>query len=272
MREIQPPEQHNDSGLDMKKTIKWYEDAKIEMPSIPEVDLSFPLESEELIELSSQELGGLLSLFPESARNRSILRKIVGKPTHWFHQDSTKEKNELTTIESEAISSTAIIPSYIDYTLWKELGVPTADIYLYKIPSELASKDIRKIILSEGFVHEVGHSIVQPALYSMDYSLKFPDGRIVDGFTSILQFAEMAENHPPISHYASNYRGDNNKFENKDPRTTKTAISEEMCETIAAYLLGFAYCGDDFRGKNPFADRAEIKDFIKDFLSAELVK
>ena len=260
-------------GLDMKKTLNWYKSSKVEMPSIPERDFHYPLENQELIELTKRELGGLLALFPENARKRSILRKVIGQPSTWFHRDSTSGQPKPTTNEKEAMSQTAIVPSYIDYTPWGELKVPTADIWLYKIPQNAASEKVRRIVLAEGFVHEIGHSIVQPALYVEDYTLKFPDGRIVNGLEAMLQFAELAEQHPPISHYASTYRGPGNKFESNNPNyNAETAISEEMCETIAAYLLGFAYCGNNSRGKNPFLDRPEVRNFVRDFLNAELIK
>ena len=262
------------SGLDMGQTIEWYKSSGIRLPSTTlDKSLPRPIENQDFIELSDRELCGLLYLFPENSRMRSILRKIVGQPATWFHRDSTGEKPVPTTNQEEALSPTAIVPSYTDYTPWDELKVPTADIWLYKIQENAAPKDVRRIILSEGFIHEIGHSIVQPALYVDEYILRFPDGRLVNGLEAILKFAELSEQHPPISHYASAYRGKNNKFESDKPNyNINTAISEELCEAIAAYFLGFAYCGGDSRGKNPFADRPEIRNFVRDFLDAELVK
>ena len=266
-------EQYKTSGLDMRETLDWYRNSGVEMPRIPEMDFSHPVENQQLIELSEREMGGLFALFPENAKNRSTLRKVVGQSPTWFHRDSTNEQPKSTTNESDAISPTAIVPSYIDYAPWGELKVPTADIWLYKIPQNSASEKVRRLVLAEGFVHEIGHSIVQPALYVEDHSLRFSDGKIVNGLEAMLHFAELAEQHPPISHYASTYRGPSNKFESDNPDyNAKTAISEEMCETIAAHLLGFAYCGDNSRGKNPFADRPEVRDFVRDFLNAELIK
>lgn len=273
MEKHESAEQYKTSGLDMRGALDWYKSSRVEMPPIPEMDFSHPLEKQELIGLSKRELGGLLALFPENARKRSILRKVVGQPPTWFHKDSTSEQPKPTTNEAEAMSPTAIIPSYIDYTPWSELKAPTADIWLYKIPQNAASEEVRRLVLAEGFVHEIGHSIVQPALYVGDHNLKFPDGKIVNGLESMLHFAELAEQRSPISHYASAYRGHNNKFESDNPSyNAKTAISEEMCETIAAYILRFAYCGDSSRGANPFADRPEVIDFVRDFLNAELIK
>ena len=273
MEEYESTGRSKDSGLDMRETLEWYRHIGIKIPSIPKMDFSYPLKNKTLIELSGEELGSLLSLFPENARKRSILRGVVGQSTTWFHRDSTNEQPKPTTNQADALSDTAFVPSFIDYTPWGELKIPTADIWLYKIPQNAAPEKIRRIVLSEGFVHEVGHSIVQPALYVKDYALKFPDGKIINGLEAMLHFAELAEQHLPISHYASTYRGINNKFESDKPNYNAiTAISEEMCETIAAYFLGFAYCGEDSRGRNPFTDRPEIKDFVRDFLNAELMK
>lgn len=256
------------SGLDMDETINWYKIAGINIPPIVEKDFPYPIENKNLIGLSESELGGLLSLFPENSRKRSILRKVVGQPSAWFHKDSTKEKPQPTRNQAEALSPTAIIPSYIDYAPWNELKTPAADIWLYEIPKNAASDEIGRIIAAEGFIHEVGHSIIQPAISEEDYNLKFPDGTIINGFEAIMHFAELAEQHDPISHYASTYRGPNNKFEGDN---AITAISEEMCETIAAHLLGFAYRNNDQKGNDPFADRLEIKDYIKKFLNAERI-
>lgn len=258
-------------GLDMRETLEWYKATTLRLPKVLAA-LLHPIEDPHLIELSAQELGGLFSLFPENAQKRSILRKVIGKPATWFHKNSTSEQPIPTTEPAEALSSTAIIPSYVDYTPWKELRTPTADIWLYQIPQTIP-EPVRKIILTEGFIHEVGHTIVNSALYVNDYTLKFPNEKLVNGLEAILHFAELAEKYPPISHYASTYRGPQNKFESVNPNyKVQTAVSEELCETIAAYFLEFAYCGDDARGKEPFKDRPEVKAFVKDFLNAELVK
>ena len=257
------------SGFDMARTIDWYESSGIALPVIEKDKLHCPIENEQLIELSLRDLGGLFHLFPENARKRSILRKVVGRPSTWFHKDSTGDKPIQTTNSADAISQTAIIPSYIDYTSWMKTGTPTADIHLFQIPRTVEDRT-RALILSQGFIHELGHSIVQPALYLDDYVLRLPDKKIVNGFEAMIEFATLAENHPPISHYASAYRDSNNKF-NSNPTKQKTAISEEMCETIAAYILKFAFCGDDARSRDPFVDRPEIKEFVDNFLNAELI-
>jgi len=257
------------SGLDMAETISWYSNSEVILPPLfLGHNLAKSVENKELIELSRRDLGTLFDLFPVNSRSRSILRKVVGQPTTWFDKASLDGKPTPTTDESNAISPTAIIPSYIDYREWQKTGIPTADIWLYKLPGSIPP-NVRRLITAEGFVHEVSHSVVQPALYVDSHNLRFPDGRIVNGLEAMLEFAKLAEQHPPISHYASAYRTTDNKFKGGDNQGT--AISEEFCETVAAHLLGFAFCRDEQRGKNPFADRPKIKSFVASFLNAELV-
>ncbi len=273
MEKYIPNEKDKTSGLDMKKTLDWYGGSKIEMPQVPEIDLPCPIENKDLIELSEKELGGLFSMFPENARNRSIMKKVIGKPSAWFHKNSTNKQPQETHNQIEALSPTAIVPSYIDYNKEDETKELTANVYLYKIPKDIVSEKIRKIVLAQGFIHEIGHSIVQPLLYEKNHTLKFPNGKKINGYEAMMHFAKLAEQHPPISDYSSTYRGDNNKFESNDPDyNKKIPISEEMSEALTADVLGFTYCNDESRRKNPFADRPEIKKFIQDFLNAELLK
>lgn len=260
------------TGLDMLKTIDWYRRANIGLPCYkPDVPFPYLIEDQSHIELSYDELQWAWNLFPKNAQERSILRKIVGQASAWFAQASTSTKPVPTHNRTEALSSTAIIPSYIDYTAWRETGNPTADIFIYRIPRDLVpEEEIRKLILKQGLVHELGHSIVQPCFYIEGYTLRFPDGKEMAGLDAMLEFAQLAEKHPPISQYASIYRGKENKFESEDPEyNLRAAISEELVETIAAYLLGFAYCQDERRNKEPFTDRKDLEAYVHSILHAE---
>ncbi|MBT6774756.1 hypothetical protein HOA91_05295 [Candidatus Woesearchaeota archaeon] len=257
-------------GFDMKNTIAWYEQNKEELlarlPQATNQPFGFRTRNREQIQLPTSELAALLHLFPEQARERSLLKYIIGKPETWFHSDSTDSNPVPTTNLEEAISPTAIIPSFHEVT---RKGWPDyTNIWLYQISPEACSEDVKKIILTEGFVHELAHTINAPALYFQNYNLKLPDGTVVDAFQYVHQFANLAENHSPISHYSSTYRTADNKF---NPENLLTAINEELAETVAAYLLNFAFC-DDSRGMNPFADRPEVKEWTDNFLNAKLVK
>ncbi len=257
------------SGLDMGETIDWYESSGIEFRQAKE-GLIFPytIEQKEYIELTEDDLSLLIQLFPLTARKRSILKKVVGKPTTWFRRDSTAEKPQETQEVKQALSPTALVPSYIDYQTWRNTGIPSADIWLYRLPKNISTMT-RRIILAQGFVHEYGHSIIAPALYIPNYKLVLPSGKEVEGLEYILEFAKLAEAHAPISHYAATYRGESNCFDNTDPQKAKIAIGEEMTETIAAHLLGLAFCEEQARRTNPLSDRSDIESHIKEFLAAE---
>ena len=246
--------------LDMKKTIEFYEYHRFEVPKIPEQGAS---------------LDKFLSFafFPDNAKERSILKKVTFAPSLWFHKDSTKEKPMPTPNRGEAISKTAIIPSYISYDEWAKTGIPSAEIFMYEIPKDAANEKAIRIIQTEGLIHEIAHSLIQPAFFlGEDYVLRFRGkNRDINGKQLREEFQKMAEKYLPISHYSSFYRGADNKFEGNEARI-KTAISEELAESVAACSLGFAYCEDECRALDPFRTRPDVEDFVYDFVNAELVR
>ncbi len=259
-----------ESGLDMKKTIEWYEANKEELvrrlpDTINTGKLVHPLENREYIELTDEEVASVLDLFPEVVRRRSIVNYIVGQPQTWFKQG---EGQVATTNKDEAISKTAIIPSYFDPSKWTKDN-PAADVWLYAISDEACSPEVKKIILSEGLAHEFAHGLIATALYT-EQKLKLPSGEKVDAFMYIMDnFANAVEDkHTPISHYSSFFE---DKFKSDNPQEVKTAVNEELAESIAAYLLNFVYCDDPDRRMDPFRDRPEVKKLVDDFLNAELI-
>ena len=209
------------TGFEMGPTLAWYERAGVSLPCISKQPLPFPIENTQCIQLDANVLGGLFDLFPASARKRSILRKVVGQPTTWFRHDSLDGQITTTTKVDDALTPTSFVPSYCDYSPWRELKRPTADVWLYKMPQTVPEHQ-RTIVLAEGFLHEIGHTLAQPALYVDDYALRLgSSGRVVNGLEFVIEFANLAEKHPPISHYASEYRWQN-KFEGHprhDPKT-----------------------------------------------------
>lgn len=264
-----------DSGFDMQETILWYQENKDDILSrLPKAEAGAPeylVSGLEQTGLSDSELVALINMFPEAARKRSVLIEIQGKPPRWFHRDSAPNKPVPADRRVDALSSTAIIPSYTDYGKWRELGRPAADIWLHDI--EDVDPEIRKIILSEGFIHEFAHTIITPIIYSENYCLRLTDGQEIDGKEYLLGFAGLAEKYPPISHYASAYRGEGGKFESqKEDYNVWIAINEELAETIAAHLLNFVFYGKGKAGGlEPFRDREDLKRWVEDFLNAEKV-
>lgn len=266
------------SGLDLAPTINWYQansallSRKLDNRLTSSEPTEMPLQTEGLdhLALSEEELKRLYGLFPSKARNRSIAGELIGEGSLWFHKDSTPESPKPTTNPDDRLSNTAIIPGYTDYSKW-----PKAGIHLYELPSDIFEnkQDIAKLITAETFVHEYFHTLTTNLVYGSNY-VKLPDGRLVEGFDYILQvFGTLAEGHDPISHYSSFYRNQDRTFKSlaEDGNVLKTAVAEELCESGASYLLGFASGSLGDISETPLADRTEIELFIQDFLEVEVM-
>lgn len=256
-------------GLDMAPTIAWYEAEENELLlRLPRVDHEityFDVQDLDLTSLTKKRVTAIASLFPFFALTRSTLNSgaIIGKLTLFFARGSTPSQLKTTHNPKEAISPTAIIPSYTDNSRWKETGIPSSDVFIYQIPPEI-SPNIAEIIHTQALVHEIAHTLVDPALYGDNYRLQLPYESLdpVDGFKYLMDFAEMAEKYNPVSHYSSFYRKPGEEFK------TNVAIAEEFVETIAARLLNFVYCDDPVLRFDPLSDRPEIAGMVDDFLEA----
>lgn len=255
------------SGLDMKPTIDFYQENKNEiLGRLPETKddqaIGYAIEQKELIELSESEIAALVNLFPESARERSALDLIKGVPKAWFKKGEAAPTP--TNNIDQAISPTAIIPSFHSPSRW-----PKTEIHLYEIDSRAADPEARKIILSEGLIHEFAHSIITPEIYLNNRKLELSSGEVVEAFTFIMdKFANAVEgHHPSMSHYSSAYMDSEGKFQGD----LRVSVNEELAESIAAYLLNFVYCNDKARRFEPFRDRPEVKAIVKEYLEAKLV-
>ena len=258
------------SRLDMANTIEWYGKAMDTiLGMLPTYTEAHTRPDGSGSPLDQADITALIDRFPEAATKRSVLRYIIAKPATWFHRDSTAEDQKETTNVEEAVSRTAIIPSYCDPSEWTRTGKPQTDIWLYAIPHD--SPDVQRIISAVGFAHEYAHSIIDPAAHIVDYMLKTAKEE-VDGFDLLMQFANLAKQCPAISHYASTFRNKKGTFEHESLDSSITAIKEELAETIAAHLLGFVFCEDEARRFNPLGDRKDVKELVDMFLQAELIK
>lgn len=259
-----------ESGFDMKRTIDWYtkhQDTLLaSLPHDTDKKFLFPCENTEFLQLKPPFLSALVNCFPPNIRKLFKINKVIGCPKTWFHLDATGENPVLTTNIEEILSPTAIVPASYDTI---EEGSLEGSIKLYEIDESACSAEITKIILAEAFVHELAHNLFDN-IFSKEIKLKLIGGRIVSGMDFLLEFAGLVEKLAPITHYSSSYRDANNKFVKDLQNSHKTAISEEFAESITALLLGFAFCNDDDRGLNPFADRLEIRDTLRNLLTAEV--
>lgn len=252
----------NRKGLDMRETLDWYLQQGISLPKITNAPIHVPYNGLENVDLKPEEIGGLVKLVTQNALNRSTLKEISGQGPLYFSEASTTESPKPTPNPSDAISPTAIIPSFIQY------GKGESKIFLYALPNHIP-ENVRRIVCAEGFMHELGHSIGQNALYG-DQELISSNNKIISGFDAMMEFAKLAEKHEPISHYASTFRGPNGTFDSNNPNYNPLlAISEEFAETFAAHHLGFAYRENNAKKSEPLSDRPEIRDWMESFLDAK---
>ena len=258
--------------LDMKDTINFYEtlDSKI-IPNFGLDDLDefpIPVENQEHIPLSIKEIGGIYNSFSENIQKRileSELIKISGYPQLYFSKKSTPEELKVTTILEDRLYENAIVPSYIEN--YEEYPYER-EIHLYQLPEDIPEV-VRKIITTQGFIHELGH-VLFDHFYGLDSELKYNDE--LKNRKELLEiFEDLTENLPAISNYSSVYRDENGKYKNLGDDKHSTGIREEFCETLAAYKLGFVYSSDKKRQLDPFYDRPKVKEFIENFLDAELL-
>lgn len=259
------------SGLDMRPTIEWYitqqEELLRRLPMAFDTTSPFNVEDAQFFSFTNNRIDSIISLFPLNALTRSRLQtgSIIGKPSLYFSNEATPENISTTDNPSEALSSTAIIPSFTDNTRWRETGKLSSDIWLFQIPQQV-SPAVAEIIHTEGLIHEIAHTFVTQALFQDGYQLRLPDGNIVSAYDYLVEFANAAEKHDPVSHYSSFYRKSGEEF------VSLPAIEEEFVETVTARLLGFVYCDNPDRRLDPLSDRPEIIAMVDDFLHAEVAE
>jgi len=233
-------------------------------------------DSDQKIRLTQNEIYGLLNSIPLPARERAEINGIYGKPDLWFSKSGAQVP---TTDISEAISPTAIIPSYRDNREGKE----SAQVHLFGLDRVIREGHVddltAKIMHAEGLVHEYVHILNwlgKREFYDGMPSapdLKFPDGKIVSALDAFVEFGNLMERHSPISHYSSFFwKPEGGEIITLNDSDLILAIDEELCESVAAYMLQFVFTPDQKGTTEPFADRPRILEFVENYLYAEIVK
>jgi hypothetical protein len=263
-------------GYDMKDTLRWYT-RNISRLSIGNNRMrkNYPIENQGLAQLEPECIRNVISQFPRNARDRSIIDKISWQKPTWFAKETLETGVPTPTTDADnAISPTAIIPGYTGYYL-NDAGRLRADIKLYQLEFWI-DPVVRQAVQTEAVAHEYAHTVIAPSLYG-NQNLELPDGTIVNGEDFLMNIGMKAEKRIPISNYAEVYRdfsaseGLPYKIMHGDK---KTAISEELAETIAAIVLPFAlHNPQNISIRNShLANRREIVRGLEDFLNARKVR
>lgn len=230
---------------------------------------------EHLLLLSQDEIDRLWGLFPDAARKRAVHSTVRSEGTRWFsdvHSLPPATTEEL----GKALLPTAFALGHTsEYPTWD--GKRSTDtIILNQVPDTSGfSLEARRISQAKVFVHEAAHTIINPEFLTVlknedDVIFIQPDGRTIGLLDFFAKFAETAEKYPPISNYSSNYRNPDNTFKESDLRY---AIAEELCDSIAAYLLGFSVNPERPSTPDltfsPFAGREDVRNLVEDYLGAD---
>jgi hypothetical protein len=269
-------------SLDMKKTIEFYRS----IPDIARARLEklvkgkgessedfaqrgiYINDPEGHLTLTPSEIYGIINSLPETYRQRISINGIHGQAPLWFKSENLG----VTTDKSEAQTPTSIVPSYISHATPEE----AQRIVLFGL--EDIEPEVARIIHAEGLIHELAHTANFPGntgdyneILDRGIQVELSKDRTQPLEEVILDFANLMEGSNPISIYSSHYwNNPNGEIQTND---LILAISEELSESIAAYLLGFAMTPDPEKRLTPFTDRPKIKRFIKDLLNSKyLVK
>ncbi len=145
----------------------------------------------------------------------------------------------------------------------------TQDILLFALPD--VSPDVERLVQLQGFMREYAQTIISPMENCHEECvLDISHGKehyYSEVHMFLHEFARLAAKHSPISCASHLYW----PLPGARSRKFYWFVGRELCESIAAYLLGFVHCEDKKRCWDPFYDRPEIKGLVIDFLEATMV-
>lgn len=273
------------SGLNLGPTIDWYaENLEALLERLPKPtchDAAILKESGITVTrqpgvespLSDEDIAALVARFPAKTRTRWNVVSTAFQPPLWFKKGSTSESISVTHDVTEAISPTAIVPSYIENnkggnSAYVEKYGYQAEISLYAMDPDVVPLPIQRLILWQGLVHELVHGFVSVDIYDCrEEQLLLPDGTLVGGHEYLESARDFFGGRPPISHYASTYFASDGTL--PDVKFQRP-LNENVTETITAMLLGFAFQMDG-DGLDPFCGHVSLGAYLHQYLHAVLV-
>lgn len=274
------PIESQPSGFDRSLTFRAYEQ---QLPALNEAMTSVYAAStpaprtitdpDRLLAISPDETERLWGLFPEPARNRALPTSVKSDRPLWFSNASTTPP-EVTRQLDEAISPTTFALGVTQYFWDRESHGLRANALLYQVPESSGfSREVERVSQAKVAVHEFAHTIITPDLNVKNVELVLPGGRRVDPLGYLFEFYEAAIKYPAISDYSSAYR--RNGF-TEVPEQLKSAIGEELADTIAAYLLGFTVSPGENNNPpvvsfQPFEGREDVQKIVHDYLHAQRI-
>lgn len=276
-------------GLDMGPTLKWYEDNLDEIED--QIHQCFlchhhrlPTRIDKLVNdyadglcisngLSLEDFGlhrddlvQTFSCFNPGFWQRSTFAGLYFDWPCWFTQDFVYgDKQAITKLVPEALSLTHCVPAFTNIV--PELRPdPTVDygsfVILYQLGCDV-SPDVRRVVAIECILHELTHTLITPMVYGSrqpPHILLMADGSTCSELALVDTFiAGMNQIGVSISHYSEGYKDE----------MDISPLTEEVCESVAALMLGFAFrSADDTFNFNPFGDRGNMLPQVENLISA----
>lgn len=272
------PIESQPSGFDRSLTFRAYEQ---QLPALNEAMTSVYATStpapraitdpDHLLVISSDENERLWGLFPEPARSRALPTRVESDRPLWFSDASTTPPGVTRQLD-EAISPTTFALGVTQYFWDRESHGLRANALLYQVPESSGfSREVQRVSQAKVAVHEFAHTIITPDLNVKNVELVLPSGRKVDPLDYLFEFYEAAIKYSAISDYSSAYRREGFT---EDSEQLRAAISEELADTIAAYLLGFTVSPGESNNPpavtfQPFEGREDVQKFVYDYLHAQ---
>jgi hypothetical protein len=226
--------------------------------------------------LSSDELERVWGLFPRAARERAAPVLVESGPSLWFY-DLSCLPIKPTAMAERAVLLTGFI---LGGTRMHDGG--TATISLRHIPENIGfSHKVQKIAQTRAVAHELAHTVVNKEGNSDGtFFLRLENGRTMSVVDFHEKLAHMAYRYGPISCSSAPYHEPNGALKSTeltdsdmavsiDPKDI--ALSEETCELIAAYLLGYTVMPDGVLVYDPFRGRRDQEILIRDYLNAQRI-
>lgn len=276
-------------GLDMRLTLEWYEAnldeledrihdlflinrhrlpvriEKILRNTIDGVTIRTGLSLEKDFGLHRDDLSQVfLCLNPGFWQRSNFARVFVDRPM-WYTPEKILDgaQTTLTPEIENAISPSHCVPSITRYRNDSALDLSVgygSFVYLYKLGTDVGP-DVRRVVTIVSVFRELMHSLVRPILSRRDrpYMLRLKDNQTISEFDLLERFNNLNDKLDcGISYYSDACRAD-----------TVFGLVEEVCETLTAYNLGFAFRGTDSPyNLSPFGDRLETHGVSKILLQS----
>lgn len=217
------------------------------------------------------DIRAVFEQFSSEFWERSIMIGLGFHKSLWFSAGmvNNEDGTQPTLDQYLAFSPTSYIPGFTSYSGDSQPDssvVFDATVHLYSLDSRMP-KVVRRIVAVEALIHEIVHTVLTPLKerqkLKKNYLLEF-NGKTQSEFDVYLSLTKIIGESEPISHYCTFYAREDEVF---------ARAGEEICESVSAYMLEFAFRTKDSRfNLDPLGDRLELEQQLEIFLNGKVAK